>query len=73
MRMVDIRKCLDVTVKCEAECSMDHMMVRVKLHFGRKSFKKEEVLEIERRGLMFQSCKDSGKMRKERILLEGSL
>ena len=39
MRRAHHRKCLDVAVMRGAECNTDHMMVRVRLQFGKKVFR----------------------------------
>jgi hypothetical protein len=40
MRKIYRRKCLDVAVKRGADCNTDHRMLRVKVAFGKKSFRK---------------------------------
>jgi hypothetical protein len=40
MRKIDKRKCLNVAVKHGADCNTDHRMLKVKVAFGRKSFRR---------------------------------
>ena len=39
MRKRHRRRCMDVTVMRGAQCNTDHMMLKMKLQFGRKNFK----------------------------------
>ena len=39
MRKAHRRRCLDVTVMRGAQCNTDHMMLKVKQQFGRKTYR----------------------------------
>ena len=55
---------MDVTVMCEAQCNTDHMMLKMKLQFGRKNFKsrcsgrlmeKYDVLKLQYKGRVWMT------------------
>ena len=63
MRRAHRRKCLDVAVVRGAECNTNHMMVRVKLQFGKKIFRSGCAKSGERK---FDVSKLKGRCRDER-------